>query len=61
MSDARLPDAYLSPGSSSFAEFIGAVSPELLPSRGVPCRPEALLTWRRTRPPSWRRPSRAAW
>ena len=33
MSDARLPDAYLRPGSSSFADFITAVSPELLPSR----------------------------
>jgi proteasome beta subunit len=33
MSDARLPDAFLTPGVSSFAEFIGQVSPELLPSR----------------------------
>ena len=34
MSDARLcPSAYLTPGTSSFAEFVGAVSPELLPSR----------------------------
>jgi len=31
--DARLPDAFLTPGSSSFAEFLGAVSPELLPAR----------------------------
>ena len=35
MSDARLPDAFLTPGTSSFAEFVGAVSPELLPSRRV--------------------------
>ena len=35
MSDARLPSAYLTPGTSSFAEFVGAVSPELLPSRRV--------------------------
>jgi proteasome beta subunit len=33
MSDARLPDAYLTPGSSSFAEFVGAVAPDLLPAR----------------------------
>ena len=33
MTDARLPDAYLTPGTSSFSEFLGAVSPELLPSR----------------------------
>ena len=33
MSDARLPDAYLTPGTSSFADFVGAVAPELLPSR----------------------------
>src|ERR1700712_1851837 len=33
MSDARLPDAFLPPGTSSFAEFLGQVSPELLPSR----------------------------
>ena len=32
-SDARLPDAFLTPGSSSFADFLGAVSPELLPAR----------------------------
>ena len=35
MSDARLPSAFLTPGTSSFAEFVGAVSPELLPSRRV--------------------------
>jgi proteasome beta subunit len=28
-----LPDAYLAPGTSSFADFLGAVSPELLPAR----------------------------
>ncbi len=33
MSDARLPDAFLTPGTSSFADFLGEVSPELLPSR----------------------------
>jgi proteasome beta subunit len=33
MTDARLPDAYLMPGTSSFSEFLAAVSPELLPSR----------------------------
>ncbi|WP_030484332.1 proteasome subunit beta [Nocardioides aequoreus] len=32
-SDPRLSAAYLTPGTSSFAEFVGAVSPELLPSR----------------------------
>jgi proteasome beta subunit len=31
--DARLPDAYLAPGTSSFADFLGQVAPELLPSR----------------------------
>jgi proteasome beta subunit len=31
--DARLPDAFLTPGSSSFADFLGGVSPELLPGR----------------------------
>jgi proteasome beta subunit len=33
MNDARLPEAYLTPGTSSFADFIGTVSPGLLPSR----------------------------
>ena len=33
MNDARLPDAYLTPGSSSFADFVGSVAPDLLPSR----------------------------
>jgi proteasome beta subunit len=33
MPDSRLPDAYLTPGTSSFADFLGAVAPELLPSR----------------------------
>jgi proteasome beta subunit len=33
VTDARLPDAFLTPGTSSFAEFIGSVAPELLPSR----------------------------
>jgi proteasome beta subunit len=31
--DARLPSAYLVPGSSSFAEFLSEQAPELLPSR----------------------------
>jgi proteasome beta subunit len=35
MSDARLPSAFLTPGTSSFAEFVGSVSPDLLPSRRV--------------------------
>jgi proteasome beta subunit len=33
MSDARLSAAFLTPGTSSFAEFIGSVAPDLLPSR----------------------------
>jgi proteasome beta subunit len=33
MSDARLPESFLAPGTSSFAEFVGSVSPGLLPSR----------------------------
>ncbi len=33
MRDARLSDAFLTPGSSSFAEFLGRVAPEMLPSR----------------------------
>jgi proteasome beta subunit len=35
MADARLPSAFLTPGTSSFAEFVGSVSPDLLPSRRV--------------------------
>ncbi len=35
MSDARLPHSFMTPGTSSFAEFVGSVSPELLPSRRV--------------------------
>ncbi len=31
--DPRLPAAYLQPGISSFAEFLGTQAPELLPSR----------------------------
>jgi proteasome beta subunit len=31
--DARLPSAFLAPGSSSFAEFLGHQAPELLPAR----------------------------
>ncbi len=33
MSSQRLPDSFLTPGSSSFADFLGAQAPELLPSR----------------------------
>ncbi len=33
MGDARLPEAFLAPGTSSFAEFLGTVAPEMLPSR----------------------------
>src|SRR5689334_9579849 len=33
MTDARLPESFLAPGTSSFAEFVGSVSPDLLPSR----------------------------
>ena len=33
MTDARLPDAFLTPGTSSFSEFVGSVAPEMLPSR----------------------------
>jgi proteasome beta subunit len=32
---SRLPPAYLTPGSSSFAEFLSAQAPELLPPRGL--------------------------
>jgi proteasome beta subunit len=31
--DARLPEAFLVPGSSSFADLLGQVAPEMLPSR----------------------------
>ncbi len=33
MSDPRLPAAYLTPGTSSFAEFLSTQAPELLPHR----------------------------
>ena len=33
MGDARLPESFLAPGTSSFAEFLGSVAPEMLPSR----------------------------
>jgi proteasome beta subunit len=32
----RLPAAYLTPGSSSFADFLGSHAPELLPGRRTP-------------------------
>ena len=35
MSDSRLDAAFLTPGSSSFADFLGEVAPEMLPSRRV--------------------------
>ncbi len=34
MSESRLPDAFLTPGSSSFTDFLGRYSPDLLPGRG---------------------------
>jgi proteasome beta subunit len=33
MSDPRLPASYMTPGTSSFADFLAAQSPDLLPSR----------------------------
>ena len=33
MTDARLPEAFLTPGISSFSEFVGTVAPDLLPAR----------------------------
>jgi proteasome beta subunit len=33
MSESRLPTSYMTPGTSSFADFIGAQAPDLLPSR----------------------------
>jgi proteasome beta subunit len=33
MSDSRLPASYMTPGTSSFADFLAAQSPDLLPSR----------------------------
>jgi proteasome beta subunit len=36
----RLPAAFLTPGSSSFTEFLGAHAPDLLPGRrGAPGTP----------------------
>jgi proteasome beta subunit len=34
--DARLPTAYLAPGSSSFAEFLSRQAPELMPANRTP-------------------------
>ncbi len=31
MSDSRLPAPYLTPGNSSFSDFLAAQAPELLP------------------------------
>jgi proteasome beta subunit len=36
VSESRLPDAYLTPGSSSFADFLAALAPDLLPGRRTP-------------------------
>jgi proteasome beta subunit len=33
MSDSRLPASFMAPGTSSFADFLGAEAPDLLPSR----------------------------
>ncbi|SED09071.1 proteasome endopeptidase complex, beta component Threonine peptidase. MEROPS family T01B [Nocardioides exalbidus] len=33
MSDSRLPTSFMTPGTSSFADFLGAQAPDLLPSR----------------------------
>ena len=33
MADARLPEAYLAPGTSSFTDFLTGVAPDLLPAR----------------------------
>ncbi|WP_299928499.1 proteasome subunit beta [uncultured Nocardioides sp.] len=33
MSDPRLPTSFMTPGTSSFADFLGAEAPDLLPSR----------------------------
>jgi proteasome beta subunit len=35
VNDSRLDAAFLTPGSSSFADFLGEVAPEMLPSRRV--------------------------
>jgi proteasome beta subunit len=35
LSDSRLPASYMTPGTSSFAEFVAMESPDLLPSRRV--------------------------
>ncbi len=39
MSSSRLPAAFLTPGSSSFADFLGQQAPELLPGRGAASQP----------------------
>ncbi|TGN65657.1 proteasome subunit beta [Nocardioides eburneiflavus] len=33
MGDSRLPSSFMAPGTSSFADFLGAEAPDLLPSR----------------------------
>ena len=33
MSESRLPSSFMAPGTSSFADFLGAQAPDLLPSR----------------------------
>ncbi len=36
VSDSRLPPAYLTPGSSSFADFLAEQAPDMLPGRRTP-------------------------
>jgi proteasome beta subunit len=36
VSESRLPDAYLTPGSSSFADFLASLAPDMLPGRRTP-------------------------
>ncbi|MEP6666778.1 MAG: proteasome subunit beta [Nocardioidaceae bacterium] len=36
MSESRLPAAYLTPGSSSFADFLASLAPDMLPGRRTP-------------------------
>ena len=57
---ARLPAAFMVPGTSSFTDFLAGQAPDLLPSRRSlpPGRPP---TWRPTAPPSSPRPTPAEW
>ena len=56
-----LPAAFLTPGTSSFADFLAAQAPDLLPSRRAAAPGQRRPTSRRTAPRSWRRRSPAAW